>query len=73
MYCGNLEPNPLITFDKIKKNILAKNYDIVSINNKEMEITIGGMLDMKLKNQDQLNLEFLKDDIQKVKAKLAQV
>jgi hypothetical protein len=73
LYCGNLEPNPCISFEKIKKNLLAKNYDIISMNNKEMEITIGGTIDLRLKNQDQLNLEFLKDDIQKVKAKLAQV
>ena len=69
LYCGFLEPNPLITFDKIKKVISAKNYEIVSMNNREMEITIGGIVDLILKSQDQLNLEFLKDTIQKLTAK----
>ena len=66
LYCGFLEPHPLITFDKIKKVISAKNYEIVSIDNREMEITIGGIVDLILKSQDQLNLEFLKDTIQKL-------
>ncbi len=38
-----------------------------------MEITIGGMVDLILKSQDQLNLEFLKDTIQKLTTKVAQV
>jgi hypothetical protein len=63
----------LITFDKIKKVLSANNYEIVSKGNREMEITIGGMVDLILKSQDQLNLEFLKDTIQKLTTKVAQV
>ena len=36
LYYGFLEPNPLITFDKIKKVLLAKNYEIVSMNSQKM-------------------------------------
>ncbi len=35
-----------------------------------MEITIGAILDIQLKSQDQLTLEFLKDTIQKLTTKL---
>jgi hypothetical protein len=73
LYCGHLEVNPFFTFDKIKKVLSAQNYEIVSKGNREMEITIGGMVDLILKSQDQLNLEFLKDTIQKLTTKVAQV
>jgi hypothetical protein len=36
LYCGFLEPHPLITFDKIKKVLSAQNYEIVSKGNREM-------------------------------------
>ena len=35
-----------------------------------MEITIGGMIDLKLKSKDQVDLEFLKEKIQKLEIKV---
>ena len=32
LYCGLLEPNPLLPFDKIKKALSTKNYELVSFN-----------------------------------------
>ena len=70
LYCGFLELNPLITFDKIRKIFSAKNYEIITIDNQQLQISIGGVIDLQLKNQDQQNLQFLKDTIQKLTAKL---
>ena len=39
------------------------------MDKREMEITIGEVIDLQLKSQDQLNLEFLKDTIQKLTGK----
>ena len=36
LYCGFLEPNPLITFDKIKKVLSAQNYEIIGMNSQKM-------------------------------------
>jgi hypothetical protein len=69
-YCAFLEPSPLLPFDKIKKALSTKNYELVSINHEQMKITVGAVLDILLASQDQLNLEFLKETILKLTVKL---
>ena len=70
LYCEFVELYPLIIFDKIKRFFSAKNYKIIAIDNQKLEISIEGVIDLKLKNQDQQNLQSLKDRIQKLTAKV---
>jgi hypothetical protein len=55
-YCGSLEANPMITFEKIKKFLLASNYEILSKSNQLMEISIGGLIDIELKAKEKMTL-----------------
>ena len=57
LYCGFLEANPVISFDKVKKFLLNKNYELVAKNNQHMEISMGGgLIDLELKSKDQVDL-----------------